>query len=183
VRRKAIEVTAAAVTSAAVASAGLIAAGCGSPASKAPTPPPTVADASQVSMCTILTGTELTGLGVRPETRRPFNTGGVVGCRWLGKPYTLSLERDNATLAGYQAHRNDPQYLNFVDNAVNERAGSHFGFDHGGTHCVQLMDGGPVSLSVSVAMSPNLNPQPVDPCAEALRIAQMIEPRLPEKAK
>jgi hypothetical protein len=43
---------------------------------------------------------------------------------------------------------------------------------------VQLIDGGSASLSVSVAVPPTVTPPPVDPCAEALRIAQMIEPRL-----
>jgi hypothetical protein len=41
------------------------------------------------------------------------------------------------------------------------------------------MDGGPVSLTVSVAASSSLAP-PIDACAEALHIAQMIEPRLPK---
>lgn len=169
----------------AVTIVGLLAAGCGAQVSKAPAPPtpPAVADARRVAMCTILTGTELTTLGVRLDTRKRFNEAGVVGCRWLGTPFTLSLERDNDTLAGYQAHRNDPKFVNFVDNTVNGRAGAHFGVDPNGSQCAQLIDGGSVSLSVSVAVPTNLNPPPVDPCAEALRIAQMIEPRLPKTPK
>jgi hypothetical protein len=165
-----------------VAAAGLIAAGCGAQKPKTPAPP-AVANASRVNMCTILTGAELTGLGVRLDTRKHFNNTGVVGCRWLGKPFTLSLERDNDTLTGYQAHRNDPKFVNFTDNTVNGRAGAHFGVDRSGAQCAQLIDGGSVSLSVSVAVPSNLNPPPADPCAEALRIAQMIEPRLPKTPK
>ncbi|MBV9730322.1 MAG: DUF3558 family protein [Pseudonocardiales bacterium] len=161
---------------------GLLAAGCGAQVSQAPAPP-AVADASRVNMCTILTGAELTALGVQLDTRKRFNEAGVVGCRWLGKPFTLSLERDNATLAGYQAHRHDPKYVSFVDNTVNSRAGARLGVDPHGSQCAQLIDGGSVSLSVSVAVPSNLNPPPIDPCAEALRIAQMIEPRLPKAAK
>lgn len=161
--------------------AGLLAAGCGSQQSKAPpAPAPAVADAGKVDMCTILTDSELAGLGVQSNTRKNFDTAGVIGCRWRGKSYTLSLERANSTLAGYRAHRNDPHFINFQDNTVNGRAGSHFGVDQKGSQCAQLIDGGSAALSVSVAVPSNVTPPPVDPCAEALRIAQMIEPRLPK---
>ncbi|HXT43120.1 MAG TPA: DUF3558 family protein [Pseudonocardiaceae bacterium] len=168
----------------AVVIAGLLAAGCSSQESKAQPPappaPPAVADADKVDMCTILTDPELAGLGVQTSTRKNFNTAGVIGCRWRGKSYTLSLERDNSTLAGYRAHRSDPHFVNFQDNTVNGRAGSHFGVDKNGSQCAQLIDGGSASLSVSVAVPSSAPPPPVDPCAEALRIAQMIEPRLPK---
>ncbi len=42
------------------------------------------------------------------------------------------------------------------------------------------MDGGSVLLAVSVAPSFSLNPTPLDSCAEAFRIAQMIEPGVPK---
>lgn len=165
----------------ALAMMALLAAGCSSRQSPAPAPaPPPVADAGKVDMCTILTDTELTSLGAQPGTRKNFNNSGVIGCRWQGTSYTLSMERDNSTLAGYRAHRSDPSFVNFVDNTVNGRAGSHFGVDKSGSQCVQLIDGGSASLSVSVAVPHNMTPPPVDPCAEALRIAQMIEPRLPK---
>lgn len=165
--------------------AALLTAGCGAPAPTPPVATPTpaaVPNASGVDMCTILTDAELTALGARVGTRTPFNKSGVVGCRWQGNSSTLSLERDNATLAGYQAHRNDPQFINFTDNTVNDRSGAHFGVDPHGSQCAQLIDGGLVALSVSVAVPSTLNPRPTDPCAEALRIAQMIEPRLPKAA-
>ncbi|HET9255742.1 MAG TPA: DUF3558 family protein [Pseudonocardiaceae bacterium] len=171
-----------------LASAGLLTAGCNtaglsaglSGATTTTTPaPPAVADASQVNMCTVLTSTELAGLGVRPDTRQLVSKPGVIGCRWLTKSYTLSLTRDDGTLAGFQTHRQDPKFIAFTDNTVNGRAGAHFGVDPAGSQCAQLMNGGPVSLSVSVAVPPDMNPRPVEPCAEALRIAQMIEPKLP----
>jgi hypothetical protein len=168
----------------AVAIVGMLAAGCGvqkAPQTPAPPAPPAVANANGVDMCTILSDPELTALGVQPSTRTSFNQAGVVGCRWKGTSFTLSLERDNSTLAGYQAHRQDPKFINFMDNTVNGRAGAHFGVDPKGSQCAQLIDGGSVSLSVSVAVPANA--PPIDPCAEALRIAQMIEPRLPKAAK
>jgi hypothetical protein len=171
---------------------GMLAAGCGAQTdaqtgaqtpAPAPPAPPAVANANGVDMCTILTDPELTALGMQLDTRTSFNKAGVVGCRWQSKSFTLSLERDNATLAGYQAHRQDPKFINFMDNAVNGRAGAHFGVDPNGSQCAQLIDGGSVSLSVSVAVPANPSPPPVDPCAEALQIAQMVEPRLPKAAK
>ncbi|MFN2478463.1 MAG: DUF3558 family protein [Pseudonocardiaceae bacterium] len=145
--------------------------------------PPAVPNANGVDMCTILSDPELTALGVQLGTRTNFDKAGVVGCRWQGKSFILSLERDNSTLAGYQAHRHDPNFVNYMDNTVNGRAGAHFGVDAKGSQCAQLIDGGSVSLSVSVAVLANAGPPPIDPCAEALRIAQMIEPRLPKVAK
>lgn len=161
---------------------GLLAAGCGTQAADVPAPSaaqPTVADASRVDMCTILSDSELTALGVRLDSQRPFSNQGIVGCRWLGKPYTLSMERDNSTLAGYQAQRSRPEFVDFTDNTVNGRPGAHFAINRSGLQCVQLIDGGSTSLSVNVAVPANLKPAPLEPCAEALRIAQMVEPRLP----
>ena len=168
--------------------AGLLAAGCGtqiapSAAPVAPVPPAKVADAAGVDRCTILSNSELTALGVRLDSRRPFNTQGVIGCRWLGKPYTLSMERDNSTLAGYQAQRTSPQFVDFTDNTVNGRTGAHFSISRSGLQCVQLIDGGSTSLSINVAVPANLKPAPVKPCDEALRIAEMVEPRLPRAPK
>jgi hypothetical protein len=157
---------------------GLFTVACGSQGSPGPAPPP-VADASKIDMCTILTDRELTSLGAQPGTRKSFDNSGVIGCRWQGKSYTLSMERANSTLAGYRAHRNDPSFINFADNTVNGRAGSHFGVDKSGSQCAQLMDGGSAALAVSVAVLRTAS-APVDPCTEALRIAQMIEPRLPK---
>ncbi len=160
-----------------VAALGVLAAGCGSQLWGAPVPP-AVADASQVDMCTILSGRELGELGIKQDTRTPFDEVGVVGCQWVGEPFTLSMDRDKHTLASYQTRR-DPAFVSLADNTVNGRAGTQLVLDRGGAQCTQLMDGGPVSLTVSVAASSRLGP-PIDACAEALRIAEMIEPRLPK---
>ncbi|MGH3801220.1 MAG: DUF3558 family protein [Pseudonocardiaceae bacterium] len=162
----------------AIAAVGLLAVGCGSQVPAAPTPL-AVADASRVDMCTILTDAELTGLGLRPDTRKQDDVLGVVGCGWVGKPFTLSLDRDKDNLAAYQARREDPAFVSFEENTVNGRAGVQLGVRRDRSQCAQFMDGGSVSLVVSVAASSSLSP-PIDPCAEAFRIAQMIEPRLPK---
>jgi Protein of unknown function (DUF3558) len=162
-----------------VVTLGLLTAGCGSQVSGAPTLP-AGADASRVDMCTILTDPELTGLGIKLNTRKQVNQLGSVGCEWVGKPITLDLERDKDSVAAYQARRQDPTFTSFADNTVNGRPGAHLSVRRDRTDCTQLMDGGPVSLVVAVAPAFSLSGPSVDSCAEALRIAQVIEPRLPK---
>jgi hypothetical protein len=163
----------------AIAVAGLITTGCGSETSTTSTPR-TVGDASHVDMCTTLTDAELSGLGIDPNTREPSDKLGAVGCGWLGRPFTLRLERDNEALISYKARRQDPTFVTFTVNTINGRAGAQLQVFRDRTDCSQLMDGGPVSVVVSVALAFSVDPPKIDPCAEALRIAQMIEPRLPK---
>ncbi|MGH3550930.1 MAG: DUF3558 family protein [Pseudonocardiaceae bacterium] len=157
----------------------LLAAGCGSQAPGS-APSPRVADASRVDLCTVLTDAELSGLGLDAHSRRPLDTPGLVGCMWHGKPFLMGLERDNETVASYKGRRHDPAFTSFADNMVNGRAGAHLSVDPDRDDCTQLMDGGPVSLGVHVSPAFSLNGPPVDSCAYALRIAQLIEPRLPK---
>ncbi|MGH3753393.1 MAG: DUF3558 family protein [Pseudonocardiaceae bacterium] len=161
-----------------VVAVGLLVGGCGAVRSGTPVAP-AVADASRVDMCTILTDAELTQLGLKLNSRKPVNELGEVGCRWVGKPVTLDLERGKDTVAMYRARRNDPAFTSFADNTVNGRAGVRFSVERNRSDCAQLIDGGPVALVVAVAPAFSLDPPKIDSCAEALRIAQMIEPRLP----
>jgi hypothetical protein len=159
--------------------AALVAAGCSAPVAGSGQPP-TMADSSRVDMCTILTDQELSQLGARPDSREPVDRPGSVGCSWRGTPFALTLERDAETVAAYKARDRGPALITFAENTVNGRAGVRFGVEHDGTDCEQLIDGGSVSLVVSVAPALSVNRPKVDSCAEALRIAQMIEPRLPK---
>lgn len=161
-----------------LAAAWLLAGGCGSSSSDAPAPPE-VGDASSVDMCTVLTDAELSGRGIDPSTRQQVDELGVVGCQWVGQPIRLGLERDKDPITEYAARRDDPVLHRFQKNTVNGRAGIQFSVRRNGEQCVQLMDGGSVSLSVAVGTASSLGP-PIDTCAEALQIAKMIEPRLPE---
>lgn len=156
---------------------GLLIGGCGSAGSGAPAPPAT-GDASGVDMCAILSEAELSGLGIRVDTRKEFDRLGVVGCQWVGEPIRLRLERNEDTIADYVERRDDPAFTSFRENSVNGRAGVQLSVSDAGDQCVQLTDGGPVSLAVGVGTSSSQGP-PIDPCAEALRIAEMVEPRLP----
>ena len=142
---------------------------------------PAVADARAVDMCTILTNAELSRLGVRPDTRETVDQFGSVGCEWTGKPLRLSLERDNETVASYRSRPRGPSFITFAENKVNGRAGLTFAVDRdGGSDCEQLIDGGSVSLVVHVASTLTPDGHRIDSCPEALRIAQLIEPRLPK---
>lgn len=78
-----------------------------------------------------------------------------------------------------QARSHDATFTSFVENTVNGRAGVQLGVRRDHSQCDQIMDGGPVSLSVSVAQAGLYTGAPIDSCAETLRIAQLLEPRLP----
>jgi hypothetical protein len=58
-------------------------------------------------------------------------------------------------------------------------AGVRFSVDPDRTDRTQLIDGGSVSLWIAVAPMFSLDGPKINSCTEALRIAQMIEPRLP----
>lgn len=156
-----------------------VATGCGAPVSGTVSPP-AVSDANQVDMCTVLTDQELSQLGIKLDTREPVEQPDSVGCYWRGVPFALNLERDKETVAAYKARQRGPALITFTENSVNGRAGVRFGLEGGETDCEQLFDGGSVSLVVSVAPEASATGPKVDACAEALRIAQMIEPRLPK---
>ena len=157
----------------AVVALGLVAAGCGAGS-------PAVTDSSRVDMCTILSDAELSQLGITPGTRTPVDREGSVGCEWAGTPFVLSLERDRQPLASYRARPRGPAFISYAENTVNGRSGLRFKVDRDGTDCEQLIDGGSVSLVVSVTPAVTRNGPSIDSCAEALRIARMIEPRLPK---
>jgi hypothetical protein len=157
----------------------LLVVGCGSQMSR-PASSTVVADASRVDMCTILADAELTALSIEAKSRKPVNRLGLVGCKWQGKSFLLGLERDKETVASYKARRNDPTFTSFADNTVNDRVAAHLSVDRDRADCTQLMDGGPVSIVVNVAPAGLYAGPKIDSCAEALRIAQMIEPRLPK---
>ena len=157
----------------------LVVGGCGSAGPGAPPPGVGVGNASGVDMCTILTDAELSGLGLDLGSRDEVDELGIVGCQWVGQPIRLRLERNEDTVARYIERRNSPAFEHFRETTVNGRAAVEFSVSPSGDQCVRLMDGGSVSLAVGVGTASSQGP-PIDPCAEALRIAEMVEPRLPK---
>ncbi|MGH3872777.1 MAG: DUF3558 family protein [Pseudonocardiaceae bacterium] len=162
----------------AAAAAGMLA-GCSSEVPKTPISP-AVADAGKVDMCAILTDAELTKLGIELKTRKQTDMLGLIGCHWQGEHLTLDLQRDRDTVASYKARQPDPAFTTFAENTVNGRAGVRFSVDPDRTDCTQLIDGGSVSLWIAVAPAFSLDGPKINSCTEALRIAQLIEPRLPK---
>ncbi len=131
-------------------------------------------------MCTVMSDQELQSLGLRLDTREPDETLGAVGCVWLGDPYLLGLSRNpRETIAGFVERRDSPQFTTFRERSVAGRDGVQVQTDSSGEGCNQLMAAGSGTVLVLVRASSSQG-SPVDPCAEALRIAQTIEPRLPE---
>lgn len=135
-----------------------------------------------VDPCAVLSDAELAGLGKQPETRRVVEELDAIGCGWRGEPLGLTLTTNPDTIAEYRARRDDPVFVTFAQNRVNDRPGVQTRVDPSGEQCTQAVGTGAGALSVGVRLSgrASVDGVQVDPCAEALRIAELIEPRLPE---
>ncbi len=161
-------------------------AGCGQQVAGAPSASdpagPSGADSALASFdpCTVLSDAEIAELGFRPETRRPIDMLGQVGCAYLaerGSPLLgLRLEKDlEETVADYAA-RADGVFDVFRENRVNGRTGAALVLVADGRECTQLLNAGSGTVAVGWEID---DPGPVDPCDEALRVAKLIEPELP----
>jgi len=150
---------------------------CGSEVSGAPAaaPPP---PQQVVDPCTVLTETQLRELGVHPESRRAVSELDARGCDWGGDPFGFTLTTNPDTVADYRDRRDSPIFNSFRDNEVNGRPGVQF-TTRGDEQCAQVLTAGSGGLVANVSDSSGVS-DPVDECAEALRIMTMIEPKLPE---
>ncbi|MGH3941062.1 MAG: hypothetical protein ACRDTG_20965, partial [Pseudonocardiaceae bacterium] len=100
------------------------------------------------------------------------------GREWKGTPFNLRMARNDSTIASILADRDNPLVASVMENTVNGRSGIRLTYE-GSAECDQRIDrGSKVTLSVDVLASSQLGPS-IDPCAEALRIAELIEPKLP----
>lgn len=135
-----------------------------------------------VDPCTLLSDAELAQLGMQPETRRPVQELDAIGCGWRGQPLGLSLTTNPDTIADYRERKDDPVFVTFAENRVNDRPGVQTQVATTGRQCAQAVGTGSGVLSVGVGLSSRaaVDGVQVDPCAEALRIAELIEPRIPE---
>jgi hypothetical protein len=130
-----------------------------------------------VDPCTVLTDEQLRELGVRPESRREVSELDARGCGWLGDPFGFTLTTNPDTVAEYRNRRNSPIFKSFRDNEVTGRPGVQFSTIS--DQCAQVLTAGSGGLVVNVSDSSGVS-DPVDECAQALRIMTMIEPKLPE---
>jgi len=135
-----------------------------------------------VDPCTLLTDAELAQLGMQPETRRTVQELDAIGCGWRGQPLGLTLTTNPDTIADYRERKDDPVFVTFTENQVNDRPGVQTRIATSGRQCAQAVGTGSGVLSVGVQLSSRAAVDGVqaDPCAEALRIAELIEPRTPK---
>ncbi|MGH3979272.1 MAG: DUF3558 domain-containing protein [Pseudonocardiaceae bacterium] len=160
-------------------------AGCGEPVAGSPVATgehgPAGAGRALASFdpCAVLSDAELTALGFRPETRDPIDELGQMGCGFLGSRDSpvlgIRLEKDLEETVDDYAARSEA-FGSFEENRVNGRPGAVLEVVGDGRGCVQLMNAGSGTVAVDWQFD---DPGPVDPCAEALRVAEMIEAELP----
>jgi len=158
--------------------------GCAGDISGAPTTSegPSAGGRPTVDPCTVLSDAELVQLGRQPETRRTVQELDAIGCGWRGQPFGLTLTTNLDTIADYRERKDDPVFVTFAENQVNDRPGVQTQVAISGEQCAQAVGTGSGVLSVGVRLSAraSVDGMQVDPCAEALRIAELIEPRIPE---
>ncbi len=167
-------------------------AGCGQQVVGAPSASeqaePSAVDSALASFnpCTVLSDAEIAELGFLPETRRPIDMLGQVGCAYsgpalepdgeLGRLIGLRLEKDLEETVSDYAARADGVFDAFRENRVNGRAGAALVLVADGRECTQLLNAGSGTVAVGWEVR---EPGPTDPCAEALRVAKLIEPEVP----
>ena len=138
---------------------------------------PATSELAALDPCTLLSDAEIEALGFRPDTRRPTETLGLVGCAYVGPPNGVLgslglLKEPEDTVADYAARMIE----DFRENEINGRAGAQTQSFGNGTDCTQMVDAGSGTVQVTWIIDA---PGAMDPCAEALRVMQMIEPELP----
>ncbi|MGH3979166.1 MAG: DUF3558 family protein [Pseudonocardiaceae bacterium] len=171
---------------------GALVVGCGQSVAGAPTESadtgsgPANSALASFDPCTVLSDAEIAGLGFMPETRRTIDMLGQVGCGYTAPPFDASgeiallgglrLEKDPVETVADYAARSEGIFDSFRPNRVNGRTGAALEVVADGIECTQLVNAGTGTVAVGWRFR---DPAPVDPCAEALRVAVMIEPELP----
>lgn len=157
-------------------------AGCGQGISDEPIEPsadPARSELAAFDPCAALTDAEVQALGFRPESREQTETLGLVGCAYVGPGSgllgSLAVNKEPEDTVAIYAARGDT-FGGFRNNEVNGRRGAQIQVAEDNTDCTQLVDAGSGTVQVNWSVR---EPGVMDPCAEALRVMQMIEPQLP----
>lgn len=155
--------------------------GCGQGISGEPVEPsvdPTSSDLAGFDPCAALSDAEVQVLGFRPESREQTETLGLVGCSYYGPPNSvlgsLSVNKDPETVGDY-ARRGDT-FGGFRKNTVAGRLAAQVQVTDNNTDCTQMVNAGSGTVQVDWSIRES---GAMDPCVEALRVMQMIEPELP----
>lgn len=130
----------------------------------------------KVDPCTLLTTDQLQQYKVETQGT-PQNTSDETGCAFLGSPDPLStginLTKSKDSVDSY-AQRADT-FTKFSKNSVNGRSAAQTQISSANTECSQIMAVGSGTVRVGV-----INDKSGDPCADALKIAQVVESKLPK---
>lgn len=128
--------------------------------------------------CTLLSDADVAALGFMPETRRPTNLLGLVGCAYTADIYgplrSLRVEKDVETVADYEARSEN--FDVFRRNEVNGRPGAAIEVVDDGIECAQIVNAGSGTVQVGWEFR---DAGATDACAEAMRVMKMIELELP----
>ncbi|MGI8308636.1 DUF3558 domain-containing protein [Saccharopolyspora hattusasensis] len=176
--------TQSAATFGVLATAGLLLAGCAGDGS--PTMPTSEAATSSALVsfdpCTVLTPEEMRSFGVDSEEKEDADQGiGDVGCQFMGDPFILGLTKaEKDDMASWESRRGNFDKLE--SNTVAGRKGL-LGITSGSTGkgvCRQILEAGGATVTVQVTYTRPETGKTNDPCADALRVAEMVAPRLPK---
>ncbi|GAA4860214.1 hypothetical protein GCM10023222_09670 [Saccharopolyspora cebuensis] len=170
------------VSGVAVAAAvGLLVAGCGGEQGAEPSaaPPPAKDVFQEFDPCTVLAPEEIQAFGAEPQGI-PNDLGvGQTGCDFEGENLQFGvLEAPKDDRAFWEGQRS--QFDMFAPNQVGSHEGFQgiaLGFEGEGT-CNQTMYVGSGSVIVDITLTSDVMAN-VDPCAEVLKIAEVVESRLP----
>ncbi|WP_019855795.1 DUF3558 domain-containing protein [Actinopolyspora mortivallis] len=131
-----------------------------------------------VDPCALLSETELNSFGLKEPGKNTELLPWVVGCDYSGDPISATLYRDTRNTVA--ASERKEVWAMFERTPVNGRPGAT-AITQGATQariCDVMFDAGNGMIQVQVS-EPRL-PDNVDECAEALKIAKKVEPKVPE---
>jgi uncharacterized protein DUF3558 len=169
----------------ALAVAGLFLAGCGG-SGGGEAASPTTGQSSGPSLagfdpCTVLSQQELQAFGVTEPGEVVDQGLGEVGCEFDagGGDYLLTIYKAERSDRAYWEQRRD-NFGVFEENQVGSHAGiatiTKGSMGHG--ICSQVIESGSGSVLVNITLS--AGKKDGDPCAKALEIARVVEPKLPK---
>lgn len=131
---------------------------------------------ASVDPCKLLTAQELQENGVKTQSK-PLNENGETGCDFVNATdvvgRAINLTKSPASADSYTSRPGD--FASFKKNSVNSRPGFQTQIGSTNDECSQYMVVGTGVVSVAVTRD-----SAGDPCGDALKLAQLVEPRLPK---
>ena len=123
--------------------------------------------------CTLLTSDQLQQFGVDPGSKSAANGSGETGCSFIKYPIGIILAKSNESVQGY-LDRSDT-FVKIAKRDVNGRTGVLTQISNDNTECSQVLAVGSGDVRVGLT-----GDKSGDPCGNVLKIAQVVEPKLPK---